>query len=106
MVIKKRISLDFLGEEYKEGYLEFKGIALKDFEKYLKESESLQKKGGAESVRFIVETLKAQFLSGKFPSDSDELQLQDVTVDEIGDLDITAATKIFSLLTGQELPPK
>ena len=34
--IKKKISLDFLGDDYKEGYLIFKSMPIKEFEEFQK----------------------------------------------------------------------
>lgn len=104
MVIKKRISLDFLGEDYKEAYLVFRGIGLKEFEEYQKKGEDLEKDGAAGSFKLLGDLLSSHYLSGKGPNEKGELA--EVTKEEVEQLDIDTALKIFQLLTGQELDPK
>lgn len=104
MVIKKRISLDFLGEDYKEAYLVFRGIGLKEFEDYIKKGNELDQDSGAGSFKLLSDTLASHFISGEVPNEKGELA--EVFKNEISELDIDTALKVFQLLTGQELDPK
>lgn len=100
LVVKKRISLDFLGDEHKESYVVFRAIPLRDYEKYLAENDAIQKKGNnVGSIKLLVEVLQNQFIEGKTAEG-------DLTTDDLSDLDVDTAIKIFSYLTGQDLPPK
>jgi hypothetical protein len=96
IVIKKTINLDFLGEEYKDSFLVFKSIPLKDYEAFIVQSK---KQDESEAVKLIVNTLKKYFVEGKFNG-------ADLTGEDIDDLDITTAVTVFKYLTGQELDPK
>jgi len=100
IIIKKTISLEFLGEDYKDGYLTFKTIPLKDYEQFVTQSK---KQDEAESIKLIVETLKKYFIEGKFP-DGDKTV--DLTVEDIEDFDVNTAITVFKYLTGQEIDPK
>jgi hypothetical protein len=101
IVIKKKISLDFIGKDYADCYLEFKTIAMKDYEKYV--GLATQNKDESKAVGFIVETLASLFVSGKFIDDKDELF--DVNKDELGDFDMQVMITVFKALTGQDQSP-
>lgn len=103
IVIKKKISLDFLGDDYKEGYLMFRSIALKDFEKYQTEITN-NKDNDEASAKLIIKILGENFEGGKFPGEDGELF--DVDKEQLQDFDITTIVNTFKILTGQELSPK
>lgn len=100
IVIKKRISLDFLGEEYKDAYLEFKTIAMKDYQKYIDKSQD--NKDEKKAVDFIIGTLQELFISGKFPEDD---TLFDVEPTQLEDFDVNTILTVFKILTGQDQSP-
>ncbi len=110
IVIKKKISLEFLGEEYKDAYLVFRTIPMSDYKsfsesipeinpKYVelinkiesgvaieKDREEFLKlrdensEANAQSHQLISETLVKYFYSGKFPDDNGKMQ--DLTEDD------------------------
>lgn len=98
IVIKKKVSLDFLGEEYKDAYLVFQSIPLKDFDKLSVEIEEAQK--DKKAAIFILNSLKKYFIEGKFPD------LDKVTAEDLDGLDQEAVIRCFQRFTGQELDPK
>lgn len=102
IVIKKRVGLDFLGEDYKEAYLTFQSIPAIDFDEVAKSLKSIESKGDG-AVSLILEVLKKYFLSGKFP---DDIGLQDVASEDLNGLDPATLTKCFQVFTGTELDPK
>jgi hypothetical protein len=134
IVIKKHVSLDFLGEEYKGAELVFRAIPLSDYDDLmenmpvgdpalqelsqkakdgklsqheqakLKELMRTSSETNKQSVHMIVKYLKKYFLSGKFPNEEGELQ--DVSADDIDGLDQESAVKCFEQLTGQLTSPK
>lgn len=134
LVIKKRVNLDFLGEEYKDAELVFRSIPLIDYEILmeelpksnirLKELREKQKQDhlstedksefdelilqdaeqNKKSFKTILEYLKRYFLSGKFPDDEDNIQ--SIESVDLDGLDRDTAIKCFNILTGQETDPK
>lgn len=104
-VIKKKISLDFLGEEYKEAYLILRSIPLKDFDEIIDAVGEAEKKDSKASLNLMFDYITKYFHSGKFPDDSG--QLQAVTTEDLTEfIDNETAVKCFELLTGQNIDPK
>lgn len=101
IIIKKRVDLDFLGKDYEKGYLVFRSISLEDYDKLSIELKSVK---DTEAIKFLLETLKKQFLEGKFPNDKGELE--DVSVEDLKDFDMETVINVFNRFTGQELAPK
>jgi len=101
IVIKRKISLDFLGEDYKDCYLEFKTIPMKEYEKYVEQAS--ENKDEKKAIGFITKTLQDLFISGKFIDENNELF--DVKKDELGDFDMNVMITVFKTLTGQDQNP-
>lgn len=97
IVIKKRVGLDFLGEEYKDSYLEFKSLSLAEYQKLLDELKDIEE--GSQSLSKILSILEDQFIVGKF-------QGEDVSKEDLKQFDIETMTKCFELFTGQQTDPK
>lgn len=134
IIIKKRVSLAFLGEPYKDAELVFRSIPLSEYGKLMDdmpttnpEIQELTEKvqlGGADdeekkrlnqlmieggmdnkkSLDIVVKYLKKYFISGKFPAEDGSLQTLDAT--DIDGLDQTTAMKCFEALTGEVGDPK
>ena len=103
IVIKKRVSLEFLGEEYKDAELVFKSIPVLDYGD-IQKSLDQYKEDNNKALSLIIETLQKYFVSGKFPNETG--QLADVTKDDLTGLDAESTIKCFTIFTGQELDPK
>ncbi len=133
IVIKKKVSLDFLGEEYKEAYFIFQTIPLPDYKEFMKSIpetsvefsklvgkidsgeyneedvnhlQELRKERDSNEEKeldIIMNMLKKYFISGKFPNG--EGNLEDVTSDDLEGIDQTCAMHCFKALTGR-LDPK
>lgn len=97
IVIKKRITLEFLGEDYKDSYLVFRSIPLRDYELIIKEIDK-NSDDNIKSLKFILDTLQVYFVEGKF-------QAEEVSKEDLPDLDQASSMRIFEILTGQ-LDPK
>lgn len=95
IVIKKEVSFDFLGEDYKNAYLTFQSIPLKDFDEITKSINEAQEKGT--SGTFILDVLKKYFVEGEFPG------LEKVEADDLDGLDQESVLKCFTIFTGQEI---
>lgn len=98
IVIKKKVSLDFLGEEYKDAYLTFQSIPLKDFDGLSKQIEEAEKEKKA--ATFILEALKRYFVEGQFPG------IEKLVADDLDGLDQETVIRSFAIFTGQEISPK
>lgn len=102
IVIKKRIGLEFLGEEYKDGYVVFKSISNAEADD-LRDRALKQKEKGNQSSKFIVKELKSRFIEGKFPGENG---LEDISPEDMQDFDIESSITFFQILTGQKADPK
>lgn len=100
IVIKKRITLEFIDEKYKDCYLEFKTIPMKDYGKYVDMATGEKE---TKAVDFITNTLTDLFVAGKFLGEDGELF--DVKKEELGEFDINTTIAVFKILTGQDLSP-
>ena len=98
IVIKKRLSLEFLGEDYKDSYLVFKAISVTDYEKMTPEIKTIGD-DNIKASRYIVDALQSRFLEGKFDG-------QDVTKEDLTDLDVGTILRCFELLTTRPVDPK
>lgn len=95
IIIKKKITLDFLGEDYKGDYLVFKAIPVSEYEKILEEQPDDNK----DATRAMIAILEDKFIEGRF-------QEQDVEKKDMGKFDGSTVAKCFALLTGQDIDPK
>jgi hypothetical protein len=96
IVIKKQISLDYLGDEYKDSSLTFKTISIREYEELLPKIDQTDQ-DNKKSIEIIMDILKKQFLSGTFQGEA-------VAKDDLDQFDISSLTKFFMALTGQEDP--
>jgi len=101
VVIKRKLSLDFLGKEYKESYLIFKAIPFREYEELKKKTEELDDET---SLKFITDLLGQHFISGKFPGEDNELF--DLKSEDLVDFDGGTLIKMFQTLTGEITDPK
>lgn len=130
IVIKKKVSLGFLGDEYKDAYITFRSMPIKDYsavmdrmpvtssrftallnkserelltEKETNELEVLhekQRKMNQDSFTIILDVLKEYFIEGKFPDESGKLFA--LKADDLEGLDSDSTAECFSILTGQD----
>lgn len=98
IVIKKKVSFDFLGKDYQDAYLVFQSIPIKDYDELTTEIQQAEKDG--KSGSFLLVILKKYFINGVFP------ELPDVKQDDLDGLDQEAVITCFSRFTGQEIDPK
>jgi hypothetical protein len=95
--IKKKITLEFLGADYKDDYLVFKSMPLREYEKLLPQLEEAGE-DGKKAMPIIKSILEGNFIEGKF-------QGQDVAKEDLADFDLETLIKAFEIFTGQ-VPPK
>lgn len=98
--VTKRVSLEFLGEEYKEAYLVFNAITMREYES-LKQRSAASAGDGIKSLKFIESELASRFVGGKFPVDG---KLIDVTKEDLPDLPGEVFIEAMGKLTGAPDP--
>lgn len=96
IVIKKRVSLDFLGDEYKESYLTFQSMSIAEYQKLLGEMTDTD---NVKSLKLTLDILKRHFLEGKF---LDEI----VTAEDLDQFDVQTLVSCLEIFTGQQTDPK
>jgi hypothetical protein len=103
LVIKKKVYLDFLGEEYAEAYIEFRSIPVGDYDDLLKKiGEAEKDDSGNKTNTTILDILKEYYLNSSFPNDEGKLESLD-DKEELDNLDSQAIIRCFSKLTGQDI---
>jgi hypothetical protein len=96
IVIKKQVKFDFLGEEYKDAYLTFKSIPLKDYSEFSQTLKSV-KDDDLKAADYMLGVLKNYFIEGSFP-DADK-----VVANDLDALDPESVIKCFLTFTGQDI---
>jgi hypothetical protein len=104
LVIKKRVDLDFLGEEYKEAYLVFRSIPLEDYKDVIQDIKKLEEGDNSAYLDKVNEYLQKYFLSGEFPNDAGKLE--PVIKEDLVGLDGGSTVTCFERMTGSSFDPK
>lgn len=97
LIIKKRVSLEFLGEEYKDAYVVFRSIPAIDLADIIGKTEG--KEDSAVLIPIFIDTLQKYFLEGKAGE-------EDITKEDVGQFDANTVTTCFSILAGRDIDPK
>lgn len=96
IVIKKQIGLEFLGEAYKDSYLTFRTMPLREYEEILPTIEAIGE-DGKKSLNLIKTVLEDHFIEGKFEGEA-------VAKEDLQEFDLDTLTRCFQLFTGQADP--
>lgn len=100
IVITKRVSLDFLGDEYKDSYLDFRSMTFKEVPDIQKQAAITKE---SEGIEFLRKEITERFISGKISQNG---KLEDVTIEDLGDLPLEVYTHSFQQITGTAPDPK
>jgi hypothetical protein len=100
LIIRKRVELDFLGEEYKEAYLVFRSIPVSKYDTILGEIKGADDNQKANAV--ILKILKEFYIEGKFPDDDGNLADLD-GAEELDGLDKDSLLECFGKITGVDI---
>lgn len=101
LIIRKRVSLEFLGDEYKDAYIDFRAIPVDNYDDLMtKVNEGAADNSKANKA--ILDILKEYYLGGKFPNEKGELEDID-SKEELGGLTADAVLECFGKMTGQDL---
>lgn len=91
LVIKKRVSLDFLGEDYKDSFIIIRAMSMSEY-------DDLQGKDKDKTVREVV---TEHFISGQIQQNDKSV---DITLDNINELSPDIFAKLWDILTGTPDP--
>lgn len=99
LVIRKKITCEFLGDEYKEAYLIFKVIPIAEVasvQEGLPKGDTDEAKVAA--IPKMLELLKKYFIEGKFPDEKGELE--EVKAEDLDNMNAELAIHCFQGLSG------
>lgn len=102
IVIKKRIDLGFLGEDYEGGFIEFRSLSIKNVQDKLDEISNVGD-DNKKAVEMMLRLLKDNFLTGTFKTKEAE---EAINKEDLEDFDVASIIKFFEILSGQGGDPK
>lgn len=100
ITITKRVSLDFLGEEYGESYIIFNAIKVREFDEIQDKINSFND-DERKSFGYIKEQVAERFVSGKVFQAG---KLQDITAEDLPDLPLDAFISCYKAMIGDISP--
>lgn len=92
IIIKKKVTLEFLGDDYKDSFVTFRSIPVGEFNELIKGLETVNDN---ESLPEIINILEKYFVEGLFDG-------QKLSEDDIKQFDGETIIKCFETLTGQK----
>lgn len=92
IIIRKKVTLEFLGEAYKDSFVTFRSIPVGEFNDLIKNIESVS---DGESLPEIIKILEKYFVEGLFEG-------QKLSKDDLKQFDGETVLKCFKTLTGQK----
>lgn len=101
LIIRKRVSLAFLGEECAKAYIDFRSLPVGEYDQLLQKIKTAgddDKKANST----ILGILKDYYLGGKYPNEEGALEELEGK-DELDGLDLNAVLICFGELTGQDI---
>lgn len=94
ILIKKKLELDFLGEDYKESYLTFRAIPALDYTNIQEQIKSVKDGEDDKGIQLMLDVLKKYFHEGEVLGEKTEK-------DDLDALDPENIIKCFQKLTGR-----
>lgn len=77
-VIPLRVSLVFLGDKYKDDYLEFKSIPAVEQDKIITEAAKLETGNMSAGSKYLLKELKKYFIGGQFQGEKVDVEDLDI----------------------------
>lgn len=96
--ITKKVELSYIGEAWKECYLEFRMPSYSDLKDFPTKVDEGEEKAAIEAG---IKRIKELFVSGKAVSGGEKV---DVKSDDLADFPIEIITKCFKLISGEPDP--
>lgn len=101
IVIKTRVSLDFLGEDYKDGFIVLKSIPTKELDAIQDKAATIEEEDVKANGEFIKNEVKSRLIDGSIPQDGKSVS---ITEDNIEDLPPVVFSRCFERLMGKVSP--
>lgn len=92
IIIKKKVTLEFLGEDYKDSYITFKSIPIGEYEDLISKVDKVEE---SKSMSEIMKILETYFVEGLFDG-------QKLAKEDVNQFDGETILKCFETLTGQK----
>lgn len=92
IIIKKKVELGFLGEDYKDSYITFRSISVSDYQGL---TDGIEDMSEQEASKKIISILETYFVEGLFDG-------QKLAKEDIKKFDGETILKCFETLTGQK----
>lgn len=92
IIIKKKVTLEFLGDEYKDSYITFKSIPIGEYEDLISKVDKVEE---SKSMSEIMKILETYFVEGLFDG-------QKLVKEDVNQFDGETILKCFETLTGQK----
>lgn len=96
--INKKITLEFLGEEYADSYVNMSAIPLKDYDEMVKQSEAV-KDDNKKAMEYMVKLVQDRFQSGSIKQGDD---MVDMSKEDISDMPGEFFLNVIRKLSGQD----
>ena len=98
--INKKVSLDFLGEEYADSYVMLSAIPLREYEELSKQAKEIEEsKDNQQAMQKMVDLVKARFQSGSVTQDG---KMVDLKVEDIEDMPGEFFINVIKRLSGAD----
>lgn len=104
IVIRKKVTLEFLGDDYKDCYLIFQALSVGEYETYQKKMRSIGEmddkiEAEKEALKAIVGIVKDKFIEGKWLD-------QQVEINDLVKFDLNTLTNVINAIIGEVQSPK
>lgn len=101
-VVTKRLTLDFLGKDWKDTFIEFNPFTISDVKNKFPIIAKLQEKGAnlSEGIDIMISLLTDKFVTGKAIDEKGELT--DLKKEDLNDLPVEVIGRAFSFLSQSE----
>lgn len=104
--IVRKFELSFLGDEWKETYINFSALTISDIREKFPAISTLsegKQVDVAKGMDLLLDVLKSKFLSGK--GINSEGKMVDLTVEDLEALPVDVLSKAFGFLSQSTTPP-
>lgn len=99
ITIEKRISLEFLGDEYADSYVVMQAIPMKDYEDIQNKTEAIQESGDNHAaMKFMVDLLTERFIRGEIKQGD---KLEPVKAEDLAEMPGEFFMGVMERMTGQ-----